>query len=582
MKRRERISTRIVVLILLGFAILLALTIVMMVNNTKKSVEGASGEQAITIATNISKYIDENKYKELIENPSETPLYWELRKQLNELREHNGVLYVYTYAVPKEDGEVTFLVDGMPVDDTENAAAIGDTSSGTTVENLQRAAEEGAYHTDIISNEFGEFVSGVTPLKDSSGEIYAYLGVDIDASYIKSISTTIGKAVLPTLVLMFVVITLVLLVIMYVFIKRTLAPLAVLQTSSNYLAEGNLHEAAQELEKITSKSTNEITVFAATFKKTLESLRVTFDSILHRTKVLEEVVHQIDETSNEVSQSNDKIATSVTSIVRSNDLQTTTNNEVTTAMSEMTIGITRLADTTSDIAEESTAMTALVTTGVDQTQQVVSQIREVEQSVVRTSGLVANMGDKFNSIENMISVITDIADQTNLLALNAAIEAARAGEAGKGFAVVADEVRKLAEMSRQSAEDIQKNLASFKQLTAVALSEMTNSTEQAQHGTEAVASIVTALQSIQQSVYAVNDKIQDDTAVIEQMSAGSEEILASTEDMRALVLKTTEETHAVAYAADAQVDMVHRLQSVVDKLNETSQNVIDEIAKFKI
>lgn len=582
MKKRQRIGARIVGITLLMFSILLVLTIFIMINSSQRSVEGAIGQQAVSTAENIANYIDDVKYKELIAEPGETPLYWELREQLNELREHNGVLYVYTYNVPTEDGEVTFLVDGMPADDIENAGKIGDTTTGTTVENLQLAVEEGSYHSDIITNEFGQFVSGTIPLKDASGQVYAFLGVDIEASYVEQISTTVGKAELPIVILVFMLVTILALVIMYIFIKRTLAPLVILQKSSQHLASGDLQAAANDLDAIQTKSNNEITVFAATFKQTLESLRQTFDSILQRTNVLEKVVDQIDDTAKEVSQSNDKIATSVTTIVESNDSQTSANNEVTTAMSEMTIGITRLADTTSDIAEESTAMTELVSTGVMQTEQVATQIELVEQSVMRTSELVTEMGDKFNSIENMISIITNIADQTNLLALNAAIEAARAGEAGKGFAVVADEVRKLAEMSRQSAEDIQKSLATFKQITNVALSEMTNSTEQVQNGTEAVATIVTALQNIQQSVYSVNDKIQEDTAVIEQMSAGSEKILASTEDMKTLVEKTTEETYAVAHAADNQVEMMQRLKKVIEQLDDTSQNVIDEISKFKI
>ena len=92
-------------------------------------------------------------------------------------------------------------------------------------------------------------------------------------------------------------------------------------------------------------------------------------------------------------------------------------------MNEMSIGIQRLADTTSEIAESSSAMTGLVETSVSHSQEVVSQIQNVESSVLRTANHVEEMGDKFRSIEEMVTIITSIADQTNLLALNAAIEA---------------------------------------------------------------------------------------------------------------------------------------------------------------
>ncbi|MER1998347.1 MAG: methyl-accepting chemotaxis protein [Lysinibacillus sp.] len=580
--KQGRISTRIIGITLLMFIVLFTVTVVMMINSSRQSVEGTIGQQAISVAQNISTYIDSDQYKELIENPSETPLYWELREQLNELREHNGVLYTYTFGVPKEGEAGTFLVDGMPKDDTENAAAIGDVSSGTTYEHLMEAKENGGNHTDIIKSEYGQFVSGTVPLKDENGEIYGYLGVDIDASYVQQLSKTVSSSVLPTVILLFIVITIVAIGIIYVFTKRTLAPLQLLQLSSEHLAKGDLMSASKELDAIKTKSNNEITAFVTSFKQSLNSLKGTFEVILQRTQVLEQVVSQIDTTSTEVSQANDKIVQSVTSIVHSSEQQNDANAEITTAISEMTLGITRLADTTSDIADASTEMTTLVSSGVTSTERVVGQIQDVEQSVLRTSNLVSEMGQNFASVENMVTIITNIADQTNLLALNAAIEAARAGEAGKGFAVVADEVRKLAELSRQSAEDIQNHLQTFKGLTEVALTEMNSSTAKVKHGTEAVTSIVTTLEQIQYSVQEVNDKIQDDTAVIQQMSAGSEEILASTEDVKSLVSANAEETYVVAKAADLQVEMMQQLKTVVQQLDETSKNVINEIHKFKI
>jgi methyl-accepting chemotaxis protein len=227
-------------------------------------------------------------------------------------------------------------------------------------------------------------------------------------------------------------------------------------------------------------------------------------------------------------------------------------------------------------------MTGLVETSVSHSQEVVSQIQNVESSVLRTANHVEEMGEKFRSIEEMVSIITSIADQTNLLALNAAIEAARAGEAGKGFAVVADEVRKLAEMSKASADEIHMHLESFKKITDRALQEMSSSTIDVQAGNKAVQHIGVSLEKILQSVLEVNNKIQDDSAVIEEMSAGSEEVLATTEQMNAIAKHSVLGTKEVATASDLQVSMVSELNEVVTILDQTTKEVIETINTFKL
>ena len=583
MKRSQRIGSKIIGITLMMFILLLAVTAGMMVYNSKQSIQGAVGNQAISVAQNMATYIDAEKYKELIANPGETEVYWELREQLNDLREANGVLFAYTYAVPKSEGEpATFLVDGMPKEDVENAAVLGETSSSTLYEHLIEAQNKGSYKSKILESDYGEFVSGTIPLKDENGDVYAFLGVDIDASYVKEVTNAVAKSVLPIVLGIFVVITFLALLVIYFYVKKSLDPLKTLQEASQHLATGDIAGASAKIDDINTKSNNEITAFSKSFSIALNSLKETFSLILQRTDILGKVVQTLNDTAVEVNTSNSQIASSVELIAKSSEMQKNTNDEVTIAMNEMSVGTSRIADSTSDIAEASTGMTSIVTTTVDHSQTVVEQIHIVEESVLRTSNFVSEMSTKFNTIQEMVSIITSIADQTNLLALNAAIEAARAGEAGKGFAVVAEEVRKLAEMSRSSADDIQTQLQSFLALSNSALIEMDSSIEQVKEGTEAVRTIGETLLQIQAAVMQVDASIQDNSAVIEEMSAGSEEILASTEEMNRLMERSTMETHEVAKASDIQVEMITRLNEIVKQLDETSDNVINAIEKFKI
>lgn len=142
MKKTQQLGSRIILLIGIIFAIILVLNIFMMVKNTFSSVESAVKDRTTEVAENMVTFIDAAKYEQFIKDPSENDLYWELREQLNELREHNGVLYAYTYFVPEKNGDIEFLVDGMPINETESAAAIYEVSGATKYEHIEQVMEK--------------------------------------------------------------------------------------------------------------------------------------------------------------------------------------------------------------------------------------------------------------------------------------------------------------------------------------------------------------------------------------------------------------------------------------------------------
>ncbi|MEK4387640.1 methyl-accepting chemotaxis protein [Solibacillus sp. FSL W7-1464] len=582
MKRMDKLGSRIILMIGIIFSIILLLTVIMLQFNSARSVQSSVKERTIEVASNILNYIDVEKYEQLIEEPEENATYWELREQLNELREYNGVMYAYTYFVPEENGEVTFLVDGMPADDTENAGVLGDPSSSTKYEHIERVIEDGRFATDLLSSDFGEYITGIVPVENDAGETIAYLGVDIDASYVASLTKNVAKEIVPIIALIFIIIFIVALLGIYTYIRRALSPLQTLNKAAENLASGDIVESQAILDKLNFKTNNEITAFAKNFQSSLVELSATFKVLKERTDGLGEVVDLIETSTERVNTSNEKMVENITTISHSGSLQQVSNNEVNAAMNEMAIGIQKLADTFNEIAEISSDMTNLVEDGAQSSVKVVYQIQGVEKSVENTATLVKEMGENFHSIKEMVTVITNISDQTNLLALNAAIEAARAGEAGKGFAVVADEVKKLAEMSRTSAEEISGHLQKFSHITDRLLVEIDMTTTDVKEGTMAVGEIGQRLDKILNSVLNVNNRIQDDSAVVEQMSAGAEQILASTEEMSRLVNDTSDYAKHLAHASDEQTLVVDDLTKAVQELDSHSQQVVLEMDKFKI
>lgn len=581
-QKKRKLGTKIFGLTVISLLVLLVFFILSANYMLKKTAESTMGQSAVTTATNMAKYIDVEGYEQLAKDPKEDKLYWTLREELNQIREQNGVLYAYTYRVPT-DGKVQFLVDGQPKDaKQEDVGALLDESGSTTVADLDKVKKEGSYFSSLLSSSFGEYVSGTVPLKNNSGEIVAYLGVDIDASQVKEIQEEMSWSLLPYVSLFILFEMIVVAFILNRFVNKQLKPLQTVAEAADEMANGHLTTAYEMLEKMpVAKRQTEVDQFMESFKKAIHGLRETLGTFHKKGEHLETITENLTTASQTMKASNDSIATNVQQVAASSEQQAKSNGEVMIAIEEMTIGIQKMADSTSDMAESSHDMTTLVEKSVVQTEHAVKQMNEVEETVVRTAHHIDDMATRFMNVQTMASIITDIANQTNLLALNAAIEAARAGEAGKGFSVVADEVRKLAESSSKAASDILEELSTFKKISDVTQDDIRVSKERMHEGNEAVGAIGTSLMSIQQSVVGVNDRIQEESAIIQQMSAGSEEVFASMNEVNTRLQQSEVLTRETKESTLIQQEMVDSLQQVIQQVDQTSKDVLQELQKFK-
>lgn len=579
----SKLGRRILLYIFSTTIVLGLLFIAILYVNTGTTVNKAIGSQAMHTAENLALQLDAEKYKEIDETQTESESYTELREELNELRVMNGVMYAYTFAVPEKGEHPTFLVDGMPLDAApEDVAAIGTISMENEYSTFEKVIAGGNNHTNIMEDEFGRFISAYAPIKDDNGNVVAIVGVDIAASQIAAIQSNILWSILPFSLIIIGLISVVALYLIYRFVKTALQPLIKMHRASVLFANGDIVGAEQVLKTTEYKYDNEVTDFAKSFSDSLIKIKGTLTSINETSQDVESVVGEIGGAMSTVRISNDSIAESIVQIASGGEEQRENNNEVVSAMGEMSIGIQRIAESSNTVAESSNDMTTLVETSVGDTQLVVKQIKDVEKSVLATETHVKDLGEKYRSIEEMVEVITGIADQTNLLALNAAIEAARAGESGKGFAVVAGEVRKLAELSRESAEGIRGHLQTFENVTKLALTEMTSSSEQVTTGAQAVIMIGENLDRVLESVIHVNEEIQDVSAVTEQMSASSEEVLASSEHMSGIVNDNVNRSRTVAESSSEQVEIVDRLEQRIAELQESSKKMTDSVNQFTI
>ena len=243
-------------------------------------------------------------------------------------------------------------------------------------------------------------------------------------------------------------------------------------------------------------------------------------------------------------------------------------SEAATAMNEMNATVQEVAKNAGSASAASAETKQKAEAGAEVVAKAVHSIEQVHQMSLELKGDMAQLNEHAQDITRIMNVISDIADQTNLLALNAAIEAARAGEAGRGFAVVADEVRKLAEKTMASTNDVGNAIKSIQESTAKSMTGVDNAVERIGEATELANQSGAALEEIVATVEATGDQVNAIATASEEQSAASEEINQSIVQVNDMSRQTAE---AMAEAAKAVSDLAAQAQGLTTLIQELKQ-----------
>ncbi|MGD8558845.1 MAG: methyl-accepting chemotaxis protein [Gammaproteobacteria bacterium] len=245
------------------------------------------------------------------------------------------------------------------------------------------------------------------------------------------------------------------------------------------------------------------------------------------------------------------------------DTQRIEASQVATSVNEMSASVHEVARNSNAAADATEEATRQANHGRDLVNETVTTMRELASEVENASEVIQQLAHNSHDIGSVLDVIRGIAEQTNLLALNAAIEAARAGEQGRGFAVVADEVRTLASRTQRSTEEIHDMIERIQSSANNAVSVMTNGCTQAQHTVEKATAADNALQEIGHTIESINNmNAQIATAAVEQ-STVAEEINVNIDSINSSCEKTAAGATEVATASDELSRLSTHLQKLV-------------------
>jgi len=277
---------------------------------------------------------------------------------------------------------------------------------------------------------------------------------------------------------------------------------------------------------------------------------------------------EADKIAHNMASAAEELASQIEEASRGADSQRARTAETATAMEEMNASVLEVARNASNAAEGADTARHKATEGAEMVNQAIESINRVQADARKLKQAMEDLGLKAESIGQVINVITDIADQTNLLALNAAIEAARAGEAGRGFAVVADEVRKLAEKTMSATKEVEDAVRGIQHVTRDNIQATENAVTAIDATTETAGQSGQVLREIVELIQATADQVRSIATAAEEQSSASEEINQATDEVNRISSETSQVMLESSKAVQEVASLAQELENVISGMQQ--------------
>ncbi|MCT4478898.1 methyl-accepting chemotaxis protein [Peribacillus frigoritolerans] len=425
---------------------------------------------------------------------------------------------------------------------------------------------------EILENE-------VAPISNEVMEGFKELASEREELIVASGETVItnGKSVKTTSIIISIAAVLIGLVLAVVTANLITTPLLKIRDRMKMVAAGELNH--EPLEQKSNDEMGELTVSANQMQK---DLRDTIEKMLIVSQSVSNQSEDLTQSANEVQQGTKQIATTMYELSEGSESQANRASEMVRIMDDFT-GRIKLAHLEGvDVANSSTEILSLTKEGTTLMRSSVQQMQSIDGIVKNAVEQVKGLDSQSQQISQLVQVIKDISNQTNLLALNAAIEAARAGEHGKGFAVVADEVRKLAEEVTDSVGDITNIVSAIQTGSKTVVHSLEDSYTQVDEGTKQITLTGQTFETINHSVGNMEMKILHITDELNYISINSQKINQAIEDIAAVSEESAAGIEQVSASAQQSSSSMDEITNHASELASSAELLTEQVKKFQL